>query len=185
MTPVILKTDRLVLRSIAKADAKAYYDMLMRNFDFFKPWSPAYGTGYRDYELHVPIVEQHEKNAAAGTGIKFGVYKKEDELTMIGTCALSNIVKGPFLSCFMGYRIDEKENGKGYATEAIKAVVNFAFSELKLHRVEANIISRNIGSIRAVEKSGFTFEGTSKKYLQINGVWEDHDHYVILNDKLE
>jgi ribosomal-protein-alanine N-acetyltransferase len=64
-------------------------------------------------------------------------------------------------------------------------VVEYAFNELKLHRIEANIIPRNAGSIRAVEKAGFTCEGTSKKYLQINGVWEDHAHYVRLNEKVE
>lgn len=180
-----LESERLILKSFEKADAKSYFDLLMRNYDFFKPWSPEYGTGYKDYELHIPVVERDEKNTETGTGIKFGMYKSEDTSVMIGTCAVSSIVRGPFLSCFLGYRVDENENGKGYATEAINTVVKYVFDELKLHRIEANIMPRNNASIKTIEKCGFTCEGESKKYLQINGVWEDHLHYVILNDAIE
>jgi ribosomal-protein-alanine N-acetyltransferase len=66
-------------------------------------------------------------------------------------------------------------------TEAVAAVVELAFGPLQLHRVEANIIPRNMPSRRVVEKLGFVNEGLSPKYLKINGVWEDHMHYVVLN----
>ena len=59
------------------------------------------------------------------------------------------------------------------------------FTEKRLHRIEANIIPRNIASIKAIEKAGFIYEGISKKYLNINGVWEDHLHYVLLNSEIE
>ncbi len=70
-------------------------------------------------------------------------------------------------------------------TEAIVKMVAIAFEKLSLHRIEANIIPRNTRSIRTVEKAGFEYEGISKKYLKINGVWEDHVHMVILNEAME
>ena len=76
------------------------------------------------------------------------------------------------------------ENSKGFAKEAILRTVKFAFEELGLHRIEANIMPSNKLSIRTAEKCGFVYEGSSSKYLQINGKWEDHLHYVILNEKL-
>jgi ribosomal-protein-alanine N-acetyltransferase len=182
---VILETERLLLKSITKADGERLYDFLMRNYEFFKPWSPLYEEDYDMIEHHTARAEYHEKDAESGKGIKFGLCKKEEPQKIIGTAALSNIIKGPFLSCFLGYRVDEKENGKGYATEGIKRAVEYAFIDLKLHRIEANIIPRNKASVRVVEKLGFTYEGLSKKYLQINGVWEDHLHYVLLNENIE
>jgi [ribosomal protein S5]-alanine N-acetyltransferase len=182
---VKLETERLVLKSLEKQDSEMFYDFLMRNYDFFKPWTPRYDDNYRELEVHNAKMDNMVKEYGAGRAMKFFLFKKEELTKIIGTTVLSNIVRGPFLSCFMGYRVDENENGKGYVTEAIKKVVEYAFSELKLHRIEANIMPRNKGSIRAIEKAGFTCEGLSKKYLQINGEWEDHMHYVILNEKVD
>jgi [ribosomal protein S5]-alanine N-acetyltransferase len=182
---VRLETQRLVLKSLEKQDSDMFYDFLMRNYEFFKPWSPKYEENYKKKEAYNAKMDYMIKEHSEGRTIKFFLFKKEDASKIIGTTVLSNVVRGPFLSCFLGYRIDEKENGNGYATEAIKKVVEYAFNELNLHRIEANIMPRNIASIKVVEKLGFTCEGISKKYLQINGVWEDHMHYVILNEKIE
>ena len=84
-------------------------------------------------------------------------------------------------SAFLGYSIDEKENGKGFATEAISKVIEISFSELKLHRLEANIIPANSASIRVVEKLNFTKEGYSENYCNINGIWQDHLRFAIIN----
>lgn len=70
-------------------------------------------------------------------------------------------------------------------TEAVEAVVNHAFQELHLHRIEANIMPRNRASLRVVEKLGFRNEGVSREYLKINGKWEDHIHMVLLNEEME
>jgi len=117
--------------------------------------------------------------------VRFWLFKKEDQMLEkpLGTLALTNIIRGVFKSCFLGYKMDEDEINKGYMTEAIKALVKIAFSELNLHRIEANIMPRNERSIRVVEKCGFINEGLAKKYLKINGIWEDHYHMVILNEE--
>lgn len=180
---VEIETQRLLLKSITKAEGQEMYNFLVRNYQFLKQWSPKYEEGYDKLENHIIRAENLEKDAEAGRGIKFALYKKGDEAKIIGTVSVSNIVKGPFQSCFLGYRVDENENGKGYATEGIKAVVDYTFNTIGLHRIEANIIPRNKASIRVVEKLGFTYEGTSKQYLKINGVWEDHMHYVMLNEQ--
>lgn len=177
-----LETERLHLKSLEKSDSEMFYDFLMRNYDFFKPWSPKYDEDYRKKEIHNAKMDNMVKEYIEGRTIKFFLFKKDDQKRIIGTTVLANIVRGPFLSCYLGYRVDEQENGKGYAPEAINKVVEYAFTELGLHRIEANIIPRNKASIRVVEKLGFAYEGISKKYLRINGVWEDHKHYVILNE---
>ena len=70
-------------------------------------------------------------------------------------------------------------------TEAIEAVVDYAFRELRLHRIEANIMPRNAASLAVVRKLGFHEEGLALRYLKINGKWEDHLHMVRLNEDME
>ncbi len=93
--------------------------------------------------------------------------------------SLSQIFHGPFRSCIVGYFLDEAVNGRGYTTEALGLVVGHAFGELGLHRVQAGVMPRNVGSIRVLEKLGFRREGLALRYLRINGVWEDHLLYAI------
>jgi len=70
-------------------------------------------------------------------------------------------------------------------TEAVKKVVDYAFTELKLHRIEGNVLPDNVSSLKVLDKNGFKYEGVSEKYLKINGVWRDHIHMVKLNPKAE
>lgn len=112
------------------------------------------------------------------------IFKKNDENRIIGSIGFSNIVWGIFLSCYLGYKLDKDEINQGYMTEAIKKGIDIVFSEYGLHRIEANIIPRNKRSLKVTEKLGFYNEGTAYKYLKINGVWEDHIHMVLLNDRV-
>ena len=104
---------------------------------------------------------------------------------MIGTIALNNIVYGAFWSGFLGYKLGNEYKNKGYMTEALIAFVDIAFNEYKLHRSEANIMPKNTNSKKVLVKCGFEYEGMSRKYLKINGKWEDHEYYVKLNKKIE
>ena len=82
----------------------------------------------------------------------------------------------------MGYKLDAALCGQGYMTEAVQKLSEIAFKELGLHRIEANIMPRNAASLRVAEKAGFYREGLALKYLNINGVWEDHIHMVRRSD---
>ncbi len=179
---IVLQTERLTLRELTPEDAEMFCDFLLRNKEFFRASGPAYDKEYESPEYHRKMLERSQIESMDGRHYKFGVFLKNNINRVIGSLALSNIALGNFRSCFLGYRIDEKENTKGYATEAIGRIVDFAFNELKLHRIEANIMPANTASIKVVEKLGFVYEGDSRKYLKINGVWEDHRHYVLLNE---
>jgi ribosomal-protein-alanine N-acetyltransferase len=79
----------------------------------------------------------------------------------------------------VGYWIDEEKAGNGYTPEAVVVVARFAFEELRLHRIQIAIIPRNRASHRVMEKLDVRDEGTSIRYLEINGTWEDHVRYAI------
>ncbi len=180
-----LHTKRLYLRELTPDDAEMFCEFLLRNKDHFEDSGPAYNDEYLDVKFHRKQLERSAVESADGRHYKFGIFRKEKCGTIIGTVALSNIMMGNFCSCFLGYRIDKDECSNGLATEAVSEVTKFAFNMLKLHRIEANIIPENKASIQVVTKLGFVYEGASEKYLLINGKWQKHLHYALINDNWE
>lgn len=114
----------------------------------------------------------------AGLAYAFGIFEAGTG-ALAGRVSLSNIVRGAWDNCTVGYYVDRERNGRGYATEALRLATGFALSDAGLHRVQAGVMPRNTASIRVVEKNGFRFEGLARHYLQINGVWEDHNIYAM------
>jgi ribosomal-protein-alanine N-acetyltransferase len=117
---------------------------------------------------------QRERQLGAGYG--FGVFVDGE---FAGEINLSSVQRGPFQSAYVGYWIDEAKAGKSYTPEAVVVVARFAFEELRLHRIQIAIVPRNRASHRVMEKLGVRNEGTALRYLEINGVWEDHVRYAI------
>ena len=93
--------------------------------------------------------------------------------------------RGPFQSAYVGYWIDEKHAGNGYMPESLVVLSQFAFDELHLHRIQISIIPRNSASRRVVEKLGIRDEGIAVRYLEINGLWEDHVRYGLTVEEWE
>jgi ribosomal-protein-alanine N-acetyltransferase len=101
----------------------------------------------------------------------------------IGEVSLGTVQRGPFQSAFIGYWVDEGHAGQGFVPEAVVLALRYAFDELGLHRVEAVIVPRNLRSRRVAEKLGLREEGVSARFLQIQGVWEDHVRYAITREE--
>ena len=100
----------------------------------------------------------------------------------VGLINLSEIVMGTFHSCFVGYYGYQRWARKGWMTAALHAAVQFAFNDLGLHRLEANIQPGNTASARLAKRVGFRKEGSSPRYLFIDGSWQDHEHWVVFNE---
>jgi ribosomal-protein-alanine N-acetyltransferase len=98
----------------------------------------------------------------------------EDAGPIVASVNLSNVVRGVFQACHLGYSVDAAHEGRGIAFEAVGAVVRFAFAELRLHRVMANYQPTNERSAKLLRRLGFTAEGYARDYLYINGGWRDH-----------
>lgn len=179
------ETDRLDMRILNRTDAPKLLHYFKRNEAFLEPWEVKREPAFFTVEHMEGIIEDDILGLNQGHTLRLWLFKKDDPRRIIGSVALSNIVRGAFLSSYIGYRLDGQETNKGYMTEAVRAMVDIAFDRLRLHRIEANIIPRNKASLRTVEKAGFEYEGLSPKYLKINGVWEDHVHMVIRNRALE
>jgi [ribosomal protein S5]-alanine N-acetyltransferase len=101
---------------------------------------------------------------------------------LVGAITLSNVRRGVAETGTLGYWIAQAHAGRGLATAAVRAMVDFAFSELRLHRVEAACVPANQASRRVLEKAGFEAEGRARAYLKINGAWADHLLFGRVND---
>jgi [ribosomal protein S5]-alanine N-acetyltransferase len=181
-----LPTDRLRLKVIGPDFAGQSLDYYVRNRAFLIEWNPTppaefYTLAYHQERLRVELDLIKEGRLA-----RFWLFKREDAAftTAIGNIAFNNIVRGAFQSCHLGYQLDQRELNQGFMTEALRRAIAFAFDEMQLHRIEANVMPRNLRSRRVLEKLGFAEEGLARQYLKINGVWEDHTHFVMLNDNV-
>jgi len=178
--PLELPTARLSLRTLGPRDARDVYAYQLRNRDFLSVWEPERQETYYSVRGQRILLTRSRRAAARGTELSLWIFRKEDR-RLIGNITFSNIIRGCFQSCFLGYKLDVNQVRQGYMTEALATALAWLFQEWGLHRVEANILPENEGSIRVVEKLGFEYEGTSREYLKIRGVWRDHCHYVLLN----
>ena len=176
-----IDTDRLILFTANEEQNSIILDYLIRNRSFFTPWVPAMPHNYYSEDFQLKLIREDNLLLKYEHKIKIYILLKKQPHYIIGDFSYSNIIKGAFKSCFLGYKQDEVSCGHGYMYEAISRANEFIFDELQLNRIEANIIPRNISSINLIQKLGFEKEGYSKKYLKINHVWEDHIRFAKLN----
>ena len=120
-------------------------------------------------------------DAAKGSNEYFVICRVEDK-AIVGTVNLSQIFRKAFQNAYLGYQLFAGYTGHGYMTDAVAVAVQYAFNELRLHRIEANVQPSNKPSIRVLQRNGFAKEGFSRRYLKINGRWRDHERWAILKE---
>lgn len=175
------KGSPVYIRFFEPADAEALLALHVRNRDFFQTYMSIRDESFFTLEAQSDIIRQWSDERNQDHRYAFGIFLAEtDEL--IGQISLFNVIRGPVQKGTMGYCLDQGHNGKGYASEAVRLIVNFAFKEAGLHRIEAGVMPRNGGSMRVLEKAGFRPEGLARKNVKINGVWEDHQMFSLLDE---
>ncbi|MGD6817734.1 GNAT family N-acetyltransferase [Metabacillus sp. 84] len=167
------------LRFFTLEDAPERLRLQAENRNFFEQYSMERKDSFYTLEGQRKIIEQQIHGRENDEEYHFGIYTKEHQL--IGTINLFFVARGAIQSGFIGYFLDERHNGKGYTTEAVKQMVQYGFEELKLHRIEAGVMPRNAASIKVLLKAGFHKEGLARKNVKINGRWEDHELLAIIN----
>ena len=145
------------------------------------PWEPQWADDELSRVSYKMRLRHYERELREQAGYAFFVFRAVDD-KLIGGLTLSNVRRGVTQSCAIGYWVGAPYTGHGYMTSAVKAVRRFAFDGLRLHRVEAACLPSNTPSIRVLEKAGFRREGLARKYLRINGTWQDHVLFASLKD---
>lgn len=182
--PVTLHSRRMVLRPLTAADFEQWREVRRRCADWLTQWEPRPTPGQpdtvEDRNAFTSRCSVRLREIQLGTGFGFGIFV---DGSFRGEVNLNTIHRGARQNAYVGYWIDQEVAGRGYMPEAVVAVLRFAFEELHLHRVQIAIVPRNMASRRVAEKLGLREEGTAVRYLQINGVWEDHIRYAITSEE--
>lgn len=153
---------------------------LERNREFLHPYEPIRPASDFTLSGQIASLEDLASQAEAGSAYAFGIRARGGEL--VGRITISQVFRKAFQNCYLGYWVAEEHNGRGYATQAVTQAVDYAFAKLGLHRVQANVMTKNPRSARVLEKAGFRREGIALRYLQIAGRWEDHDMFAITTE---
>jgi ribosomal-protein-alanine N-acetyltransferase len=172
--------NKIYLRFLEEEDASAKLALNVRNRLFFEPFVTTRDESFYTLEAQLNSIKDGAASRAKDEGYFWGVFLSESD-SLIGLVSLTEVVRGPIQSSWLGYTLDGDQNGRGYTTEAVRLVIDYAFKVLKLHRIEAGVMPHNRASIRVLEKAGFEHEGLSKKNVLVNGKWEDHLHFATIN----
>ena len=170
---MVLYGNKVFLRAPEFRDWREWSELRKFNMEYLKPWEPAWSPYELERGYFVKRVKFFDKLSNRDKAYSFLIFLN-DKNKLIGEININNIQRGVVQSCSIGYWISENKMGLGYMRESISILKDFIFNDLKLHRIEAACLPRNLRSLRTLLKSEFEIEGHAKKYLKINGAWEDH-----------
>lgn len=159
------------VRILTSGDAEEVLDYNIRNKEHLEAFEPNRDIPFYTLQVQHNILNESYRQYLKGITLDFGIFK-EDKL--IGKIKLSNIVYGIFRNGIIGYSIDKEYEGRGHMREAMEIIINYAFEEMDLHRIEASALVDNERSKKLLKSCGFKVLGINEKYLFINGKWRDH-----------
>lgn len=182
------ETKRLLLRVEHQDIAGKVLNFYYKNRIYFDAWETTrpdnfYTKAYQGASLHLEYNEMINRHL-----LRFWFYEKENYFSnpakapIIGSISISNIRHGCFSSGMFGYKLDHDYWGKGYALEASQKMIELAFSQCRLHRLEAYIMSANERSVHLIERLGFHYEGTDRSSIEVNHRFQDHLRYSLINE---
>lgn len=179
----LIRTQNLILRAPLAGDYSAWASLRMESRDFLTPWEPVWTEDDLTRASFRLRVKRATREIATDEAYSLFVLEARSE-ALLGGLTLGLVRRGVAQACTLGYWMGQRHAGKGHMTEAVRGALDFAFSELALHRVEAACLPTNEPSRRLLERVGFTREGEARGYLRINSVWADHLLYGILASEL-
>lgn len=177
------QTNRLILKLLTPDYLREVLSFQVRNKDFFEKYEPTRPDKFYTYSFQHALLKSEYNLALKLSSVRFYVFRKEDNHTIIGTVCLHDITRIAYSCCEIGYKFDHSFWHHGYALEAVEAAVQVAFRDLNLHRVFARVMPENEASIRLLKAAHFTEEGLERSSIQICGKWEDHMRLSLLDSE--
>ena len=178
--PYRLDGERVFVRPPERADYEAWANLRAQSRDFLVPWEPSWPPDALSRASFRARIARYSEDWRTDQAYNFFIFRLDEEL--LGGIGLSNLRRGVAETASLGYWVGEPFARQGYMTAALPLVLDFAFGQLRLHRVEAACLPSNIASRALLTKTGFQQEGRARQYLRIDGKWQDHLLFAILRE---
>jgi [ribosomal protein S5]-alanine N-acetyltransferase len=171
----------VTLRTPQMTDYAEWAAVREKSREFLTPWEPTWPVDDLTRGAFRRRIRRYAEDLRSDQGYAFVILRNPDGV-LVGGLTLANIRRGVAQAASLGYWMGLPFIRHGYMTAAVGAIIPFAFTTLRLHRLEAACIPTNTASIRLLEKTGFVREGYAREYLCINGIWQDHLLYARLQE---
>ncbi|MGQ0443826.1 MAG: GNAT family N-acetyltransferase [Beijerinckiaceae bacterium] len=175
----LVRGDGVYLRPPEMRDFEAWADLRAKSRAFLTPWEPSWPADDLTLAAFRRRVRHNQQEIASDDAYPFLIFRDGDNV-LVGGLSLGQITRGVVQATMLGYWIGEPHARRGYMSAALRAVIGYAFATLRLHRIEASCLPHNEASKNLLERTGFTREGYARAYLRINGAWQDHLLYGLL-----
>ena len=172
----------MIIRLVTIDDAAALRHFHLSNRAHLMPWEPLRPPEFHSLQAWSERLLARETEQEAGLAAYF-IGLDPDDGQIIACCSLTNIIRGAFQACYMGYCVAAVKQGKGLMKSLCVHAIEYAFNQLDLNRVMANYMPSNVRSAVLLRQLGFIEEGRAAKYLNINGRFEDHILTALINPK--
>jgi ribosomal-protein-alanine N-acetyltransferase len=178
-----IRGKRVLLRPYLVSDYLQWAELRARSREHLRPWEPVWPKDDLTRSAFRRRIRHYQREAREDLSYAFGVFD-ERGTELRGGLTLTNVRRGVTQSASLGYWLGLPYVGRGLMTDAVHTAVVHAFDDLRLHRIEAASMPSNTGSINVLERVGFVREGFARRYLKINGVWQDHILFALLADDI-
>ena len=169
-----------MLRRPETGDFPKWVELREASRDFLQPYEPTWARDEFSMANWRARLRRHEAEIAQGRSLPWFLFSHEREL--LGGITVSNIRRGVADTGTLGYWMGAPHAGKGFMSEAVRAIADDLFTTHRLHRIEAAAVTDNEASQRLLLRCGFKREGLARGYLRIDGQWRDHDLFARLAD---
>jgi len=170
---------KVYLRPPQSGDWRAWAELRAASRAFLEPWEPRWAEGALTRAAFRRRLRRQAREARGDTGYSFFILRRQDD-ALVGGINLSNVQRGVAMSCSVGYWVGMEYARQGLMGDAVEALLPFVFKKLALHRLEAACLPSNLASEGLLRKLGFQREGYARRYLRINGEWQDHLLFALL-----
>ena len=182
-----LTTPRLRIAHVQPGYEAETVDFFARNREHFARWDPPAPADFYSVRFWERSIARSVEDFAADRAVRLDVFdaSEPDNRTVIARIGFSQIFRGPFQSCILGYQIDAVHEGRGLMREALSAAIDYMFDVRALHRIQANHLPENRRSAALLARLGFVREGLAKDYLFIANAWRDHVLNALTNPRFD
>jgi ribosomal-protein-alanine N-acetyltransferase len=182
--PSAMSTARLKLVPACEQFTHELRTYTVENRAHLQPWEPLRAESFFETESVRRRLSMMAHNNDSGVAVHLLLIAPGTG-EMVGDCNFTNIVRGPFQACHLGFSLAKQFEGQGLMREALTSAITYIFDEIRLHRIMANFRPENARSERLLKRLGFEREGLARSYLRINGVWADHVLTSLINQTPE